>query len=372
MNTTDRSTPNLLPCPFCGTAPSLEDSDARDAASGERVGYTFVKCRECHTDHGAIGLNSLERAVAAWNRRAEPAAQAAQAGQSAAQPHRPEGISALLVDVIQLLRGWHVDTAWTAWDQSVCDRAVAMLADLTAAESTIARLAASRDEGNMALAAATITALTRERDELIRLVTLTEKERDRWRLDAGAHDVLRQQANQEHETELVAVEKERDEARRERDAWRAEVASVRIAAGHPGESSAPIVRMLDQTRRAEQDRDAAQAEVERIRATATDAINALMAVGSLIQNDHGTWKLRKHDQDMLALVVEVNRTVPIARATLAPKGKRPEQFDAEKERQANKVRESLGMGPAVMPWAIPTPSRPTASRPRRSPRPAAR
>lgn len=62
---------------------------------------------------------------------------------------------------------------------------------------------------------------------------------------------------------------------------------------------------------------AAPAAAPEVSEAATAAINALMAIGSLVQNDRGTWKIRQHGQDMAALVAEINRAVPIARAALS-------------------------------------------------------
>jgi hypothetical protein len=63
----------------------------------------------------------------------------------------------------------------------------------------------------------------------------------------------------------------------------------------------------------------AEAKLAAAQAAATDAINALMALSCTVQNDRGSWKIRK-GADMQALVDAVNRTVPIARAALSPGG----------------------------------------------------
>lgn len=56
--TTTAATPDLLPCPFCGTTPKKFDASA-----------SHVWCRGCNAD-GPLSTD----AIAAWNHRAPPAA----------------------------------------------------------------------------------------------------------------------------------------------------------------------------------------------------------------------------------------------------------------------------------------------------------
>lgn len=68
----DTST-GLLPCPFCGDPDPYTDEESC-RIFGKRTGHSFaVACSNCEVS--APGERTMKEAIAAWNRRAIPAAQ---------------------------------------------------------------------------------------------------------------------------------------------------------------------------------------------------------------------------------------------------------------------------------------------------------
>ena len=61
----------LEPCPFCGKAPVTQDYRSWSDETGEVEGYAAVECR-CLGHNGGLffHFDTLEEAIAAWNRRA--------------------------------------------------------------------------------------------------------------------------------------------------------------------------------------------------------------------------------------------------------------------------------------------------------------
>lgn len=68
---TDSKEDGLLPCPFCGGRPRVQDYRAHEDQTGETYGFAAV---ECHCIGSSGGLffhfDTLEECFAAWNRRA--------------------------------------------------------------------------------------------------------------------------------------------------------------------------------------------------------------------------------------------------------------------------------------------------------------
>ena len=57
----DTGSPQLLPCPFCGSRNIADDDYIRDGKQ--------VSCRECFASTIAYNPKAREKAIAAWNRR---------------------------------------------------------------------------------------------------------------------------------------------------------------------------------------------------------------------------------------------------------------------------------------------------------------
>lgn len=117
-----------LPCPFCG-----EVCVTQDTHSGFKWGAIIcTKCcaagPEVRTEYKAPAVWYAD-AVVEWNRRALPVPSAPSRLPEKVSAKLPENAEAVLVDVCQLLDGWHQDgTAWSAWDESVRKRVAALLA----------------------------------------------------------------------------------------------------------------------------------------------------------------------------------------------------------------------------------------------------
>lgn len=72
--------PKLLPCPFCGSIPELEDNGIVEPEMGGPVEWWFVHCKRCDLAITDGEECPKERAVRAWNTRAgdrEPVCQGA-------------------------------------------------------------------------------------------------------------------------------------------------------------------------------------------------------------------------------------------------------------------------------------------------------
>jgi Lar family restriction alleviation protein len=67
----DQITTELLPCPFCGGAPTVADYRDHEDQTGESYGYAAVECN-CLGPHGGLffHFDTKAEAIAAWNRRA--------------------------------------------------------------------------------------------------------------------------------------------------------------------------------------------------------------------------------------------------------------------------------------------------------------
>ena len=63
----------LKPCPFCGGIP--KKIDTFNVAAGHKLNFAYVECSHCGASarpyHESITKNFEERAIEAWNRRAD-------------------------------------------------------------------------------------------------------------------------------------------------------------------------------------------------------------------------------------------------------------------------------------------------------------
>jgi glutathione synthase/RimK-type ligase-like ATP-grasp enzyme len=89
----------------------------------------------------------------------------------------------------------------------------------------------------------------------------------------------------------------------------------------------PMTRAEESTLRAERDtwRHRALFEqefTEQMRSALTKAHLALTALGCRVQNDRGTWKIRRPHEDMAAVITQANEAMAAYHAVLTPAEKR--------------------------------------------------
>ena len=60
----------LLPCPFCGGESAIESIDY---IGGNEVNEFYISCNnpECGAQPDSIGMDSMDKAIKAWNTRKE-------------------------------------------------------------------------------------------------------------------------------------------------------------------------------------------------------------------------------------------------------------------------------------------------------------
>lgn len=84
--TSHQHTPNmggdLAPCPFCGEKPEHRDFQGNGFTLA-RVRWTQVVCRSCRIETEPMQPFDIDRAIAAWNRRASPLPSEQQGGEEA-------------------------------------------------------------------------------------------------------------------------------------------------------------------------------------------------------------------------------------------------------------------------------------------------